>query len=74
MNIYKCCRSTRDIMLSTKNLFKVTDPDIFEPEDIKFYREGEMWFNSTYHEEDFCINSNATKDDLEFFKELGVIG
>ena len=74
MNIYKCCRSTRDIMLYTKNLFIKTDCDVVEPEDIKFFRNGKLWLDSIYHEEDCGLdNDAASDDDLKFFKDIGAV-
>ena len=41
------------------------------PEDLSFFRKNKVWLRTVMHEEIAYI-SNDTKEDVEFFKQLGM--
>lgn len=69
LNIYSCNKQTKNIILSIESNFIY---NIEYPEDIKFYRNNKLWFDSIYHENIFDIFF-ATDEDIKFLKELNVI-
>lgn len=69
VNIYRCCKETKRIILSMGNVFK---KDLENPEDICFFRNNNIWFDSVQHEKEAVI-INATSGDEKFLDENNIV-
>lgn len=68
INMYRCCKYTRDIVLSKYNIF-ITNPE--SPEDLCFFRNDGIWFDSTTHEKEAII-FNPSGIDVDFLKKNNI--
>jgi len=64
MNMYKACKTSRVIVRGMPNLFLFSNN---LPEDLCFYRNGEVWFWTITHEE-MAFMESANKNDVEFLQ------
>ena len=72
-NVYKCCEQTKNIVLSMGHVFdyqKCVQNDL--PEDIEFYRDGKLWFDTVYFEKEAYLEDAATDADRGYFKSLNL--
>ena len=69
MIIYRSCNESRKLLNKMPNFFLPTENGL--PEDICFYRNQDPWFVTISHERSAFI-TNATKEDIAFFKENGI--
>lgn len=68
MNVYNS-RKFRTTFTNLPNFFSAIENNL--PEDICFYRNGDVWLSTISHEK-LAFVSNATKSDIVFLKENGI--
>lgn len=65
LSTYKACRQAKAIVKAWPNVFQALEHNL--PEDICFYRDGQVWFGTTSHE-GMADVSILTKEDEAFFQ------
>ena len=70
MAVYRCCKQSRDELLKIPNIF--LPDECGAPEDLCFYRDDKLWFATISHEK-ICFCIGLTDNDIEFFKENGML-
>ena len=66
LNLYQITKKTKEWLIGCPNLFLLSES---LPQDICFYRKGEVWLYSTTHEKEIDI-INPTDADTSFFVQL----
>ena len=69
INFYRCDESAYDLLIKPGNIFGWEYPHY--PENLCFFREGYVWLSTVAHERMLWIEGQ-TKQDIKFFKQLGV--
>lgn len=69
MVICKCCKEIRKEVGKIPNVFLPIENEM--PEDICFYRDGELCFATISHEK-MAFFTKIKKEDIDFFMGLGI--
>ena len=67
MVVCRCCKESRIQLLQLPNIFLPIENDM--PEDICYYRNGNLWFATISHEK-MAFMVDATNKDVAFFMKM----
>ena len=71
LNVYRCCKGSREVLLKVKNITNFYSIMTALPEDFHFLRKNEAWLVTVMHE-NLAYICNETQEDIKFFQELNI--